>query len=88
MGLSIEGKGGVSDGGIWFVAVCGTRGCPPFLKCYTGWSNTHSSSITLQRRSALWAQENTVETKEGPENCYNVATLLLYLCQLLGFVVK
>lgn len=61
MKLSVEGEDeeeeeGEFDGGILFVAVCGTfllLSLVPFLKCYTRWSNTHSSSIALPWQSTL-----------------------------------
>lgn len=55
MKLSVVGEEREFDGGILFVAICGTLllSLVPFLKYYTRWSNTHSSSITLPLKSTL-----------------------------------
>lgn len=77
MKLSAEGKEREFDGGILFVAVCGTLllSLVPFLKYYTRWSNTHSSSIALQWQFALRKKEvmkTLLAEKEGPKSMKNV----------------
>lgn len=59
MKLSVAGEEREFDGGILFVAVCGTLllSLVPFLKYYTRWSNTHSSSIALPLQSTLRKKE-------------------------------